>query len=865
MAASAEKLFSHYRMRQPIGKGDIGEVYQAEDVQNQQQIAAKIIRVTTIYPNQEAAVKALPVFTREVSASAKLEHPNILRPLDHGEATLDGSPITYLIMPYHAEGSLINWLNQKAKNQLTPQQIIHIVRQASAALEYAHDRQILHLDVKPTNFLIHSRSTVDEYPDLLLSDFGSARLISAAASSSQHGPVTTTYIAPEQFNNQPVAASDQYALGIMAYELLTGSPPFQGPPESVKLAHTREKPRLVRDLVPMLPPTVDPVLQRALAKEPKERFPSIATFAQAFQAALRDAPATATTRRTFGPPTPMPPMPEAPLAKGDIRATLLISAQEARYGAARVLTLPDGRKINVQIPVGAQADQVLVLNGQGETPAPNAAPGALYLTLSIATSPAQLAAAQNDVTIPVRDFSPAVSRVPAPLTPLVPPPASIHPPVLPPSQGQPIPPPATPRPNMPAPSLPLSQSGLPMSPPATPRPNMPAPSLPLSQSGLPMSPPATPRPNMPQPNPVSRMPLPPSQGSFSPQNPRAFASEPASTKKSKRTYLLFAIVAMMLMLVAGIGINAYSTIASNLPFLNGQPTPVPTSSGVQATMPTAVPGASQVWQSQISGTSQKLISVTWADTRFVAVGSQGTVLTSPDGHIWTPQNSGTKQDLWSISWSGNLLTAVGTGGTVITSPNGTLWTVQHSGTTQDLWNVIWADGSVFVAAGTGGTILSSRDGHTWTDQQAHTGQILDGFAWSGNLLIAVGTGGAILASNDDGSTWVVQNSGSLQFLEGASWLNNQFVAVGTNGTILTSPNGTTWTTRPSSVTESLSGIDGSASRLVIVGNNGTILTSPDGRSWTPQRSGTSQALVGIGRSPTLFVVVGDKGTILTAS
>jgi serine/threonine protein kinase len=295
------KQFSHYRILQLIGKGGMGEVYLAEDSQVQRQVAAKVIRIEMVQPDQQIIVTdAQRLFWREATAIARLDHPRILPLYDHGETAIDGLHFAYLIMPYRPDGSLIAWLRKRAQTQQTQQltlkQVVYVIQQASQALQYAHDRAVMHLDVKPANFLIRSQSEADEYPDLLLSDFGIARLASATSSSSQLMSGTPTYMAPEQCTGRPVAASDQYALAIMAYELLTGSPPFQGPPMSVMFAHVHEQPEPARKRNPLLPSAVDLVLQRALAKKPEERFPSIATFAQGFLEAFQGVPEQSTLR-----------------------------------------------------------------------------------------------------------------------------------------------------------------------------------------------------------------------------------------------------------------------------------------------------------------------------------------------------------------------------------------------------------------------------------------------------------------------------------------------------------------------------------------------------------------------------------------
>jgi serine/threonine protein kinase len=284
--------FSHYHILTLIGKGGMGEVYLAEDIQIRRQVAAKIIRIETGQMDQQVAASALRLFWREATTIGKLDHPLILPLYDHGETVIDGLRVAYLIMPYRSEGSLVTWLGKQTQHtrQLTLKQVVYMIQQAGQGLQYAHDRAVMHLDVKPANFLIRSRPEADEYPDLLLSDFGIARLASATSGTSQQTSGTPTYMAPEQWASKPVFASDQYALATMAYELLTDGPPFQGPLMNVMFAHIQEQPEPAHKRNPLLPTAVDQVLQRALAKKPEERFPSIATFAHVFQQAFQDIP-----------------------------------------------------------------------------------------------------------------------------------------------------------------------------------------------------------------------------------------------------------------------------------------------------------------------------------------------------------------------------------------------------------------------------------------------------------------------------------------------------------------------------------------------------------------------------------------------
>lgn len=777
--------FNHYRVLRSLGQGNIGEVYLAEDLQLQQQVALKTINIDALHREKKAAARAIRLFLRAMASRSRLDHPHILPLYHYGVEEFQGAHFVYLVMPYRSEGSLLAWLSQRAQSQpqlpLTPQQIIHIMRQAGAALYYAHNHHNMHLDVKPANVLIRNRSTIDEYPDLLLSDFGMASL----SGPGQYERFAPLYIAPEQLKKRAVFASDQYALAILAYELLTGYPPFQGEPARVIAGHCLQLPAAVSEQRPLLPPAVDLVLRRALEKKPGRRFPSVIAFAEAFQKALQGVPASALlpVSRTI---TAVPATPDIPPTDGDVRATLVLSKEEAQHGTLRTLTLPCGSRINLYLPAGMMADEVIFLQGQGERPAPDAVAGNLYITLAVQTTSQPLPAELTDVTMPVRDFASAQT---------------------------------------------LSMA------------------RPVSASPALMG---------TRPRDADQ----PSEGTDSAYHALEESSSMSLSHEPKQPKSRSVIIAMLLLVCAGVGIGAYSVISSNMPFLQNSaqastPAPAPTRT------PTAhPPTTAATWHVQASGVTQELTSLAWADNHYVAVGSPGVVLTSSDGHTWVSQISGTEESLWSVAWSGSMLVAVGTGGTILTSPDGQAWTTQKSGTTQDLWSVVFGDGFLFVVTGTNGTILTSHDGVAWTQLHVSSGQILDSVIWTGKQYVAVGDNGLIFTS-PDADTWTMQKSGTNQLLESVFWASTQYVAVGANGTILTSPDGEVWTLRQSGTTQDLTGVVWVASRFTAIGDQGTILTSADGKTWSAQNAGTTQRLWSVIHQGAQYVAVGNHGTILT--
>src|SRR6266700_7561231 len=350
-----------------LGRGGMGEVYLAEDEQLRRHVAIKVIQAD--YPDPDAT----RLFQREARAIAMFNHPHILPLFDFGEATIHGTTLTYMVMPFCQEGTLAAWMQQRRNAALlSPQEVGLIVQQAAGALQYAHSHQVIHQDVKPSNFLLRSRDDARDLPDLMLADFGVAKSASATASVSQSVRGTPAYMAPEQWEGTPVPATDQYALAIMAYDLLTGHPPFQGGLGQVMYQHLHVTPQPPGRLNPRIPADVDTVILHALAKKPEERFGSISAFARAFEQALLVDSSSPTITNTSHEPV-----------RRDIHAALVISETEALTGTHRILTLLGGRQVPVTVPANAYNEQVLNFPSLGEPSLSGGSAGDLIVTLII--------------------------------------------------------------------------------------------------------------------------------------------------------------------------------------------------------------------------------------------------------------------------------------------------------------------------------------------------------------------------------------------------------------------------------------------------------------------------------------------------
>ena len=402
MSLEGQQL-GRYRLLRLIGSGGMGEVYLAHDPGINRQVAIKVVRVaavgyarrnTDMMPGMRSATgkgsmglqAAARLFQREAKAIAMLDHPSILPLYDYGEQSVNGAILTYLVMPYREEGSLANWLQKGGYKLLTIQVVEQMLQQAAAALQYAHDHQVVHQDVKPSNFLIRTSREYPKSPDLLLTDFGIAKLSMFTSRASQSIRGTPTYMAPEQWEGRPVPATDQYALAVMLYELLSGRPPFRGTPMQMMYAHVNTQPQAPSSLNPHLSTVIDSVVLRGLAKKPEERFPSIIAFAFAFRQTLRSVDASI----ALGISNPdIFTSGRSPITLGNsgfnASVTLAISEEEARNGANRNIRLPGGRQIRVRIPAGVKDRQVIrVLDQSAQTGSGSTV--RVYLTLSIVPS-----------------------------------------------------------------------------------------------------------------------------------------------------------------------------------------------------------------------------------------------------------------------------------------------------------------------------------------------------------------------------------------------------------------------------------------------------------------------------------------------
>ncbi|MDX2075312.1 MAG: protein kinase [bacterium] len=272
------QMLGQYELRELLGVGGMGSVYRGFQTALKREVAVKVLPSTLA--QQPGYIER---FTREAETSAALEHPHIVPIVDYG--TQRG--ISYVVMRLLTGGTLAERINQaQADNRGLPSlgETAKLLRELASALDYAHNRGVIHRDIKTSNVMF------DNQGNSYLVDFGIAKLMNATNKLTGTGMAvgTPTYMAPEQWSGDEVfPATDQYSLGVLAYIAVTGREPFEATtPFQLLNKHLHEMPTPLTILRTDLPPALDLVLARALAKDPKARFQSCTAFAQAFESAI---------------------------------------------------------------------------------------------------------------------------------------------------------------------------------------------------------------------------------------------------------------------------------------------------------------------------------------------------------------------------------------------------------------------------------------------------------------------------------------------------------------------------------------------------------------------------------------------------
>ncbi len=267
-----------------IGRGGMGAVYLAQQSRPVRTVAVKVL-IPAMAQDPDQQRMFLTRFQREADTIATLEHNNILQIYEYDEAVVKGQKLAYLVMPFVRGGTLREHIEEmrRSGSYFDLRQVESYLSQMADALDYAHSMGVVHRDIKPANLLFHSDGR------LLLSDFGIVRL-QATPSLTMVGSFlgTAEYASPEQISTSDVdARSDIYSLGIILYELLTGTVPFTAPnPFAVMHMKLNEAMPSMRSRRPELSPAIDAVVMKALAKNPADRYQSATAFANDFHAAL---------------------------------------------------------------------------------------------------------------------------------------------------------------------------------------------------------------------------------------------------------------------------------------------------------------------------------------------------------------------------------------------------------------------------------------------------------------------------------------------------------------------------------------------------------------------------------------------------
>ncbi|MEO7501860.1 MAG: serine/threonine-protein kinase [Gemmatimonadaceae bacterium] len=289
-------LKDRYDVERELGQGGMATVYLARDVKHGRKVAIKVLH------EDLAIALGADRFRREIEFATSLSHPHILQLLESGEA----NGLLYYVMPY-VEGESLRQRIDRDK-MLPIEEALGIAAEVATALDFAHRKNIIHRDIKPENILLQEGHA-------FVADFGIARAVNSMnqAALTQTGVSlgTPTYMSPEQvFAEKDIdGRTDEYSLACVLYEMLTGGPPFSGPnAQAIMARHSMGAVPSMQIVRNNIPDEVEDLVQRALAKSPADRFPTLADFATELEECILDRN-TATRRidrRTGARPVPEP-------------------------------------------------------------------------------------------------------------------------------------------------------------------------------------------------------------------------------------------------------------------------------------------------------------------------------------------------------------------------------------------------------------------------------------------------------------------------------------------------------------------------------------------------------------------------------
>jgi serine/threonine protein kinase len=303
MADRIGQQLGNYRLKSLLGRGGFAEVYLGEHIFLKTQAAIKVLLTQLSDEDMEG-------FLKESRTIANLNHPHIVRVLEFGVE----ENIPFLVMELAPNGSLRQRYSKNTR--LEPSTVASYVKQIAGGLQYAHEQRVIHRDIKPENLLLGKRGEV------LVGDFGIALLgQSSRYQSTQNVVGTVAYMSPEQIQGKARTASDQYSLGVVVYEWLTGERPFYGSFAELCAQHIYASPPSLRQKVPGISPVLEQVVMTALAKDPAKRFASIQVFATAFEQASQGRELLQEIMPTWV-NTPAP-SPSSPAASPQLSSTLM--------------------------------------------------------------------------------------------------------------------------------------------------------------------------------------------------------------------------------------------------------------------------------------------------------------------------------------------------------------------------------------------------------------------------------------------------------------------------------------------------------------------------------------------------------------